>query len=336
MELRIEKTHRSLLRNTARTLSFSFSVLPSYIKFMLSYAYLVARAMDSVVDESRSDKVIKRSFIEKIRMFFDGYDINVLDEKIKSSICNGLNQHERELVMRIDEILSYIRNTLSEYDLRCMKKLIRGVAEGMIIDLNMEEQGGCISDMKTLDKYASLIAGIPAIYWYDIYIRYNPKVFNNNFYSSAFRIGKALQYVNILRDLGHDIKKGRCYIPLTYLTDKGLNFEDLLMDSNINRIKDFIRSIIIISVDYLDESERFISSIPASEFPLRLSLIWPIYWAMDSLYLIWNRNPLRSKVRISRFKIYRALLKSPFLISDSVFSHGYRFRRETLMLSINS
>lgn len=335
MSFKILSHHLLLLKKTSRTLNLSFTILPRYMRFMLSYGYLIARAMDSVVDEADIDDRLKIRFLNAVKSSVFGKSSNYLTEEFKKEVSHTLTGSYKELIMQIDEIIEYFKSQLSEEDIVVFNKLIKGLFAGMMIDIEGFVDG-CIVDMKTLDMYVSLVGGIPALYWYDVCRRYKDSVFRGNFYLSAYRIGKALQYTNILKDLKEDIKRERLYIPRSYLVEKGITLSDLENPANISRIKDFIRSVVIICVDYLDESERFISSIDPSEFSLKLSLIWPVYWAMDTLQLVWSANPLESKIKISRSEIYKTLLKSPVLLSNSVFSQGYRFRRETLMLSLNS
>lgn len=335
MNFKLLSQHLLLLKKTSRTLNLSFSILPPYVRYMLSYGYLIARAMDSVVDETIIDNKLKIQFLNAIKKSIYEKSTKYFPYEFKKDVSVNLTQYHKNLVMQIDDIIEYFKSQLSTHDIRIFNKLISGLVKGMLIDIEGFSDG-CISNLKTLDMYASLIGGIPALYWYDVYRRYNPSVFKSNLYSSAYRIGKALQYTNILKDMHEDIKRNRCYIPLNYLEDKGLTLSDLNNPSNISRIRDFIRSVIIICVDYFDESEKFISSIDSSAFTLKLSLIWPIYWAMDTLHLISTSNPLKSKIKISKITLYKTLLKSPALLSNSVFSQGYRFRREILMFSINS
>ncbi|MCX7905666.1 MAG: squalene/phytoene synthase family protein [Elusimicrobiales bacterium] len=335
MNFKIPSYHLLLLKKTSRTLNFSFIIMPPYIRYMLSYGYLVARAMDSVVDNSSLDNKIKFKFIEAVKDFVFEDSLNFFSYNFLKDLTQNMNKYESELVINLGEIIKYFKSNVSFYDISIFKKLICSLFKGMSIDI-FDFKDGCIENMQILDRYVSLIGGMPAIYWYNVYKTYKPSIFKINLYSSAYRIGKALQYTNILKDLSEDIYKGRCYIPSSYLREKNINIEELKNPLSICKIKDFIKSIMIICVDFFDESEKLISAIDSSEFTLKLSLIWPIYWAMDTLQLVYEKNPLKSKIKISKFSVYKTLIKSPFLLSNSVFSQGYRFRREVLMLSLNS
>ena len=48
----------------------------------------------------------------------------------------------------------------------------------------------------------------------------------NEFFEKGIRFGKALQMINILRDIPEDLRFGRCYIPEQELSRHGMKPED--------------------------------------------------------------------------------------------------------------
>lgn len=335
MNYKINKDTKGILKNTSRTLYLSFSILPDYVRYMLSYGYLIARAMDSIVDNNKIPLELKNKFIE--RMFDIGKpSFNVSD--IKKDVSSFLVKWEKILVDNIDVIINEFIKNCDEDDKRNLIMLIKGISYGMMIDLkrfgNVDELGFLL-DFRELKNYSFLIGGVPAIYWFNVYQKYMPNVYKNNVLTSAYKIGAALQLTNILKDMRKDIiYNKRSYIPLEFLKSANLNNDSLLDYRNIEKVKPFINSVILTCIDWFDESEYFIESIKNTEFSLKIALIWPIYWAMDSLYLVSTKNPLKTDIKISRINVYKTLLKSPLLISSTNFRQGYRFRRETLILSI--
>lgn len=333
----IAKDINSILKHTSRTFYFSFSILPSYIRYMLSSAYLIARAMDSVIDSKNIKLNVKNEFLVS---FSDIYDKDFREKllSIKKDIIIHLNGWEKVLIDKFDYIFYKLLENMDEEDRKNLKFLICGISKGMRMDLSFFGDSADINSFKTykdLMKYSNLIGGVPAIYWYRVYLKYNNNIFRNNVVKSAYRIGTALQLTNILKDMSTDLKNGRCYIPQEFLLKARLKKEELLDYHNIERVREFINSVILTCVDYFDEAETFIDSIKSTEISLKLALIWPVYWAMDSLYLVSIKNPLKNRIKISRFNVYKTLAKSPLLISSLSFHNGYRFRRETLILSIN-
>ena len=93
------------------------------------------------------------------------------------------------------------------------------------------------------------------------------------------------------------------------------------------------------AVDRLDQCEAFVLAIPKTELALRAAVIWPVYWGMDTLEKIAVANLLdpAGRPRIKRNRIYTTILSTPpLLLSNTAFSMGYRFRRETLMVALNT
>jgi hypothetical protein len=92
------------------------------------------------------------------------------------------------------------------------------------------------------------------------------------------------------------------------------------------------------AVDQMDICEAFVSSIPKSELGMRAAVIWPVYWAMDTLLEVAKSNILdpRAKPRISKKRVYTTIAATPpLLLSNTAFTRGYRFRRETLLVAIS-
>ena len=217
--------------------------------------------------------------------------------------------------------------------------LVKGVSRGMETDLDVFSGGlKAFRTEKELLNYCRLIGGVPGIYWYGVY-----NLYTNNFMRAAgmrrlaYHIGAALQITNVLKDLSADLKNGRCYLPLEDLKAAGLSPEQLNEKENISRLRPVLAKWAILAVDLLDSSEKFLSEISKSQFRMRAAVVWPVYWAMDSLYEITQSNPLAKRSKISRMKIYSTIAGTPsLLLSNGVFQRGYRFRRETLIVSLNN
>lgn len=334
MDYEIDKDIKKILKNTSRTLYLSFSILPQYVKYMLSYGYLIARAMDSVVDNNKIPLELKNKFINRM---LDIEKTSFGIDDIKNDVSSFLIKWEKVLVDNIDVIINEFIKNCDEYDRKNLIMLIKGISHGMMIDLKRfgkVDEFGFLFDFKELINYSFLIGGVPAIYWFNVYQKYMPNIYKNSVLTSAYKIGAALQLTNILKDMRKDIYNNRSYIPLEFLKSANLNSDGLLDYRNIEKIKPFINSVILTCVDWFDESEYFIESIKNTEFSLKIAIIWPIYWAMDSLYLVSTKNPLKTDIKISRINVYKTLLRSPLLISSINFKQGYRFRREMLILSI--
>jgi farnesyl-diphosphate farnesyltransferase len=150
-------------------------------------------------------------------------------------------------------------------------------------------------------------------------------------------IGSALQMTNILKGMAADLRLGRCYIPQEDLDSRNMKPADLLLPSNMERVRDITSKWMYWALDRLDQCEAFVSAVPKTELSLRAAVIWPVYWAMDTLEKAAHSNLLDPGDRpaVGRSRIYATIASTPpLLLSNTAFARGYRFRRETLIGSI--
>ena len=124
------------------------------------------------------------------------------------------------------------------------------------------------------------------------------------------RFGKGLQLTNIVKDVAHDLQKGRCYIPEMMLTEAKLKPQDLLNENNLPRFKSVLSQLVRVAVEHLDQGWLYTMAIPRRETRLRLACMWPILSAGESLKLVMNSSDLLNpavKVKISRNKVYQIM-----------------------------
>ncbi|HEX7768058.1 MAG TPA: squalene/phytoene synthase family protein, partial [Nitrospira sp.] len=135
------------------------------------------------------------------------------------------------------------------------------------------------------------------------------------------RFGKGLQLTNIVKDIAHDLQKGRCYIPEAMLAEAGLTPRDLLDQTNLPRFRPVLSKLVRMATEHLDQGWMYTMSIPRHEMRLRLSCMWPILSAGESLKLVLQSPDLLNpavKVKIPRSKVYRILA-----MTTGTFACGY-------------
>ena len=124
------------------------------------------------------------------------------------------------------------------------------------------------------------------------------------------RLAKGLQLTNIIKDIAHDLQKGRCYIPETMLAEVGLKPQDLLDQNNLPRFRPVLIKLVRLAVEHLDQGWLYTMAIPRYETRLRLACMWPILSAAKSLKLVMNSSDLLNpavKVKIPRSKVYQIM-----------------------------
>ena len=127
------------------------------------------------------------------------------------------------------------------------------------------------------------------------------------FFEKGIRFGKALQMINILRDIPEDLRFGRCYIPKQELTKHGLVPEDLLNPENINAFRPLYDGYLDLTNEHLDEAIEYIKMIPETQFRLKASCMLPVLIGQRTVSLLREGNILDSTDRI---KVTRDEIKS--------------------------
>lgn len=331
-----------ILKKVSRTLYLSVAILPEPVRTSMGLGYLLCRALDTVVDTPGVPPGEKLRILKLARSLESPDDRDELLSRIKPLAAATAHQGERELLLKFGKVLR-IYSELPAADREPFADVVGGVASGMEMDVRTFP-GGEPAALKTaadLERYCALIGGCPGVFWARLYrnaIRGSGRG-RTSFpqESDAEKIGSALQMTNILKDIAADIRIGRCYIPQEDLDTRNMRPAGLLDPGNMERIRELTRKWTFWALDRLDQSEAFVSAIPKTELALRAAVIWPVYWAMDTLEETAHSNLLdpAGRPKVGRGKIYRTIAATPpLLLSNTAFARGYRFRRETLIGSI--
>lgn len=343
-ELFLSNKINLILKKVSRTLYLSIRIMPDPIRFYMGLGYLVCRALDSVVDAPQLPRNEKLEMLYAVRSIDDENSRKQLADAGVRLAPETANQSEMELMRYFGDILA-LYPIVPDEKKPLLKMLFNGISEGMEIDVNNFDGKNlaALQNETDLDRYCHLIGGVPGIFWSSLYRDYflsrNPNEKNLPSDEDGDCIGKALQITNILKDMSVDIKNGRCYLPCSDLNSIGIEPNDLRDPGNFHKIIPLVKKWLNWGIRNLDRAEHFMCCIPRKDMSLRAAVIWPVYWSEDTFDAIANANILdiSQRPKIKRSRIYSTMLKTPpLLLSNTAFVHGYRFRRETLMLSIDS
>ena len=114
------------------------------------------------------------------------------------------------------------------------------------------------------------------------------------------RFGKALQMVNVLRDVPRDLRTGRCYVPADVLKEVGLAPEDLLDRSNSDAARPVLGAGIEIALGHIEAAEEYLLAIPRRCLRLRLAALWPLLLAVGTLAALARSEAWLDPDRVTR------------------------------------
>lgn len=326
---------RRLLKRVSRAFYLSIRVLPRGVGAPVGLAYLLARTADTIADSDAlppSDRAARlAAFRRAIADGGDGWDAFAPSD----FAGGGASDAERELLASAPRVLRAL-DALPPSDRRRVRAIAAELCDGMAFDLARfppAESGelGCLDSPEELGRYAYMVAGCVGAFWTDATMARAPALRHwDGAAQTALGIefGKALQLVNVLRDVPADLRAGRCYLPSAWLAELGLRPRDLLDAANSRRARPALAKGIRAALRYFEAAEAYLLSIPRRCLRLRLAAAWPLLMGLATLNAL-ARNPNwlepTSRARVSRRWVYGMMAKSvPLATSNAALKAWIR------------
>jgi len=314
-----EELLRDLLKRVSRLFYATLVVVPSNVRDQVSLAYLFARAADTIADAELIERSRRLGFLNRLREQFLGDQADWAQIHAIQQAMGPLQQDsaERILLERLDECFRLFLDFSSD-DRRRIQRVMTTLTQGMEMDLGTFP-GNSVTDLtalktlEDLDCYTYHVAGCVGEFWTSLMCAHRKALADwdiQRMSDVGVRFGKGLQLTNIIKDLAHDLQKGRCYIPEIMLAEAGLKPRDLLDQNNLPRFRPVLSTLVRLAVKHLDQGWLYTMTIPRYETRLRLACMWPILSAGESLKLVMNSPDLLNpavKVKIPRSKVYQIM-----------------------------
>ena len=305
----------SILEGTSRSFYLSLKELPREIRKQVSLLYMLARTSDTIADSEGGEPEDLLQALESYNEFTQGNseeapDLEELSE-FQSNISEGL------LLKNVGKVASNI-SQFSESDQKSIRNCLGIIIGGQILDLKRFSSGvngiPSIEDNDELDDYAYRVAGSVGEFWTQMSLDHLFKIKEENeaeIFENGVRFGKALQMINILRDIPADLELGRCYIPRRSLDEHGMSPSDLLDSSKMESFRPLYNEYLDLTDQHLDSAVQYIEMLPHSQFRLRGSCMLPVIIGKKTVSLLRGRNVLdpEKKVKISRSEVKEVVKK---------------------------
>lgn len=219
--------------------------------------------VDDLVDEAPTPEEAKTSLQEALHL---------LDYKWSNKRADLLNNHLRALnIANSDEnassrlASSIMLIPASRLTLTPILELLAGFA--MDLEFSVTEQRFPIITEADLEKYAKRVAGTVATSLLELVFHYYPDsnvpcAEQRKIMLAAERMGQALQYVNISRDIKRDAAIGRVYIPISWLEEEAIKPLDVVGNPDDPRLAKFEERMIQKAEQQYQTSVQAIGKLP--------------------------------------------------------------------------
>ncbi|MGC6426661.1 MAG: phytoene/squalene synthase family protein [Akkermansiaceae bacterium] len=281
----------------SRSFYLSLRFLPKGFREPTSVGYLLARLSDTIADAGEELVGARKGMLEALReAVFTG------EKKDLVSIMEikGVSDGEALLLKRSGDCLDALTG-LPEWQQGAVKKVVKVITEGQGWDLTRFKKEGVVrlEDDAELRSYTYQVAGCVGNFWTEL-------GFGLGEYSYAGReqmdewgenFGRALQLINILRDVPEDLENGRCYLP-----GKGEATPEVLMTERGRWIAEAHQG--------LDDAERYADALLGKR--IRFATLLPAIIGRETLRRLegatWEE--WQERVKVSRADVRRMMVKA--------------------------
>jgi len=322
-----EKIDR-LLETTSRSFYPTLKYLPKKTRGQIGLLYLLARVADTIADSKVGETALLTEHLRAYNDVVQGRREELPDLSELADIQS--NEHEAELLRNVSDVVDGLQ-VYSPEDQERMLECLEIIVGGQLLDIERfgpANEGGNISALQSeeeLDDYTFRVAGCVGVFWTKMSLAHLMKLSPEDealFMERGIRFGKALQMINILRDIPEDLRFGRCYIPESSLESIGLKPEDLLNDEHLDTFRPLYNRYLDLTNEHLEAATAYIRMIPETQFRLKASCMLPVLVGQRTVTLLREGNILNSDERIKvtrdEMKTYARRLLRALLIPGGV------------------
>jgi farnesyl-diphosphate farnesyltransferase len=299
-----------VLPKVSRSFSLCIKILPDPINRQMMLSYLVYRVIDTIEDSHITPEA-KRALFDQFISLLKGKTANEMRlAKLKRTLLTCLDfTYEKDLLENLDALAhAYFAEPVKIRS--AIRRWGRVMAKGMC-----EFQSKKIDTFKDQDLYSYYVAGVVGYLINDL-LYYNDIITakaKRRLRIHARRFGLALQKVNILRDVAHDIPEKRFYWPIAVLNKYELNYQTLLQSENREKAMKVLREEIDDALKYLYSGMYYVLSLPNTALRVRMFCLIPLFMAIESyVKCIDNKEIFESQktVKIDRVAVQDIVAKS--------------------------
>ncbi len=309
-----------LLPQVSRSFSLSVRILPKALQRPIGLAYLFCRAADTIADTRLVPPASRLERLQDYRAAFAEQNLAICQTLETELGPRQDNPAERLLLSSLGPCFSCL-DALDPHDQAHIRTLVLTLTQGMQMDLTVfpsEEEGrvGVLETRADLDRYTYFVAGCVGEFWTKISLAHVASLQDwkaEDMLARAVRFGKGLQLTNILRDLAHDLRIGRCYLPRTDLLAVGVEPEHLRgVDrlATMQKVQPLLNELLATALSHYQAGWNYTQAIPRREWQLRLACAWPLLIGAATVRRLREADLLDPvvRVKIPRPRLYGLLL----------------------------
>ncbi len=278
---------RAVLPRVSRTFALNIRLLSGTLGDAVRVGYLLCRAADALEDSWPGPTGELRGRFEQLVSSLDG-DAPAAECLAARAAALPCGRPDLELVAHLPLVLRAFQRLPESHRATVaagVATLARGMATYAARAAARAPDLPYLDTEAELDDYCWVVAGCVGVMLTGLYAAEHgagSSATQAHRLELAPDVGRALQLTNILLDWPADLRRGRCYLPATWLAELGLAVPDLVgreseaVRAVAERLETRARAALALVPDYVE-------LIPRRHVRFRLFCLWPALWALGSL-----------------------------------------------------
>ncbi|NJO03292.1 MAG: squalene/phytoene synthase family protein [Bacteroidia bacterium] len=313
-----------LLKGVSRTFALTIPTLPDSLRYVVTNAYLLCRAVDTIEDEPTIHPAQKRILCEEfVQVVAGASSASKLSGKLSPLLSPHTIPAEHELIAHLERVIC-ITHQFSVSQRNALERCVRIMAEGMAFFQDHNSARG-LATLADMDRYCYYVAGVVGEMLTDLFCDYSPAMAKNHqeMMILAVSFGQGLQMTNILKDIWEDQTRDTCWLPRDVFAQQGFNLDDLGLKPRPRSFEKGLEYLLGVAHAHLKNAFRYTLYIPPQEKGIREFCLWALGMAVLTLHRI-NRN--RDFSRGEQVKISRKSVKATIITTHLTVSNNFLLR----------
>mgnify|MGYP002630656838 CR=1 FL=1 len=218
-----------ILKEVSRSFYLTLQLLPKRVRGPICLGYLLARTSDTIADTETVARDHRLQFLERFR---DTVNVAKPCATLQTDLITQFqplqsDPGETELLDHTSEALCWLAS-VSDFERQATQNVLHEILNGQQRDCERFGEPGALrflNQASELEEYTYHVAGSVGEFWTRLCFHHWQKYASESeeqMLAWGRSYGRALQLVNILRDLPKDLRDGRCYLPAPELEAVGM------------------------------------------------------------------------------------------------------------------
>lgn len=305
-----------LLRYVSRTFALTIPALPEDLRYCVSNAYLLCRAVDTIEDDPDLPAEVKTQYCGELVDVVGGRAaVEEFSRRLLGLLGPATKSADKSLIRELPRVVA-ITQTFSDDQRHAIERCLRVMGPGMAKFQRRETLDG-LADMEEFGEYCYVVAGVVGEMLTDLFCYHVPTLVpqRERLMQLAVRFGQGLQMTNILKDVWEDHARGACWLPRSVFAAHGVDLRAISPEQRPPGFETALGELIGVTRGHLRAALDYTLMIPREEQGIRMFCLWAIGMAVLNIRRLNRNRDYRSglDVKISRRSVYATVITGRML-----------------------